>query len=175
MNAELFQYGILEENSDIRAHVSVVNRTIYVFPTKNGINAIKDNDPIVVNAGQEGVIGATATGWLVKPEWIEDIRRIKFYSWVGWELCNREMSTNKKGEFAVACVLELMRIGRFPMWMEEEEDKRKDVQIKGTDITVFIKKRIQVKCDYDAGEKPLGTGYLFLQKSERNPLKRHGA
>lgn len=53
-----------------------------------------------------------------------------------------------------------------------EESGDKSVQIAGTDIVVCCKKRIQVKCDSRCGERPLGTGNLFLQRAERNPLRR---
>lgn len=64
-----------------------------------------------------------------------------------------------------------MKIGRFPFWIDAKEDERQGVQIKGTDVVVFCNQRIQVKCDYKAGPKPEGTGNVFLQKSESNPLK----
>lgn len=169
MTADLFPHGIFEENSDVRAHVSVLEQIIYVFPTRNGINAIKVHDPILVSAGQPGVVGATATGWLVRPDWIEDIRKVKFQSWERWGEFDEGLSTNKKGRLAVECVIEIMRRGRYPFWIDATEDQRENIQISGTDILVFCKKRIQVKCDYPVGR----TGNLFLQKSERNPLKRH--
>ncbi len=37
LDADLFEYGIHTEGSDVRAHVSVLNKTIYVFPTRNGV------------------------------------------------------------------------------------------------------------------------------------------
>ena len=170
LNGELFPYGIFEEQSDIRAHVSVVNRTVYVFPTRNGIEAIRREKPPLRSAGQEGIEGATAEGWLVKLNTISDIRRVKFYSWDGWKEFNEKLSTGKKGKLAVRCVIEIMRRGRFPFWLNATEDQRENIQVSGTDLLVFCKKRIQVKCDYRAGDRPDGTGNLFLQKSERNPL-----
>jgi hypothetical protein len=169
MTPELFPHGIFEENSDVRAHVSVLEKIIYVFPTRNGINAIKVHDPVLKSAGQPGVDGPTATGWLVRPDWIEDIRKVKFLSWERWGEFNEDLPTNKKGKLAVECVIEIMRRGRFPFWIDATEDQRENIQISGTDILVFCKKRVQVKCDYPIGK----TGNLFLQKAERNPLKRH--
>lgn len=163
----LFEYGIYTESSDIRAHVSGVNKTLYVFPTHNGIEAIQKYTPPLVDAGQPGVIGRTASGWLVNLEWIKDIRTIKFFSWSGWNLYVPQMSTTEKGKLAVRCVVEVMKLGRFPFWLDASEDERQNVQIAGTDIVVFCKKKVQVKCDWRAGE----TGNLFLQKAERNPLR----
>jgi hypothetical protein len=73
---------------------------------------------------------------------------------------------------AVLCVIAAMKRGRFPFWLDAAEDKRENVQIQGTDIVVFCRKKVQVKCDYAAGDKPNGTGNLFLQRAERNPLRR---
>ena len=164
--AELFEYGIQTEKSDVRAHVSVVNKTIYIFPTKNGLEAIERNKPPMADAGQPGVVGRTATGWLVKLEWIEDLRQLRFHSWRGWELFRPSMSTTEKGQLAIQCVVEVMRLGRFPFWLDASEDERENVQISGTDILVFCRKKVQVKCDWRAGE----TGNVFLQRAERNPL-----
>ena len=166
---ELFPHGIFEENSDVRAHVSPHEKIIYVFKTRNGISAIKAHNPRLRPAFQPGVEGPTATGWLVRPEWIEDIRKLHFTYWPRWGEFNEALPTSKKGRLAVECVIEAMRKGRFPFWMDATEDQRENIQISGTDIFVFCKKRVQVKCDYPAGK----TGNLYLQKTEHNPLKRH--
>lgn len=169
----LFEHGIHTEDSDVRAHVSVVNQTIYVFPTRSGLEAIERYRPPVRPAFQQGVEGPTAEGWIVKVEWIADLRRLQFKSWDGWSRFNPNASTSQKGALAVECVVETMRLGRFPFWVNATEDQRQDVQIKGTDLLIFCRKRVQVKCDYASGDKPLGTGNLYLQNAERNPLRRH--
>ena len=167
---ELFEYGIQTEASDIRAHVSIVNKTIYVFQTRNGIKSIEKFKPEIRPAYQPGVIGKTAEGWLVKVEWIDDLRRLKFDSW-DWNGYHDKMSTTNKGAWAVSCVLKSMRLGKFPFWVDTTESDRENVQMKGTDILVFCRKKVQVKCDAKCGDLPLGTGNLFLQRSERNPFK----
>ena len=168
----LFEYGIHTEDSDIRAHVSPVNRTIYVFPTQNGVEAVFRRPREERYAGQAGVVGCTAVGWLVPVEEIADLRRLKFTTWEGWTQFRRELTTSRKGQLAVSCVCAAMQRGRFPFWVDATEDDRRNVQIVGTDILVFCRKKVQVKCDYEAGDKPLGTGNLFFQRAERNPLKR---
>lgn len=168
----LFEYGIQTESSDIRAHVSVVNRTIYVFQTKEGIAAIERDAPPLRGASQPGVAGRTAEGWVVKVDSIADLRRVRFQSWPRWQDFREDLSTDAKGALAVQVVIEAMKRGRFPIWFHALEDDRQYVQVKGTDILVFCRKRVQVKCDYKSGDAPLGTGNLFLQKAERNPLKR---
>ena len=156
----------------MRAHVSVVNRTIYVFQTHLGIEAIERTNPTLRTATQPGVNGPTAEGWLVDVNAIKDLRRLKFASWERWDEYRERASTSEKGALAVECVRTAMKRGRFPFWLDATEDDRENVQIKGTDILIFCRKRVQVKCDYRCGDKPLGTGNLFLQKAERNPFKR---
>lgn len=168
---DLFEYGIYTEVSDIRAHVSVANRLIYVFPTRNGIRAIENFKPPIKPAYQKGVNGKTAEGWLVKVEWIDDLRRLRFDSWT-WEEYRTDMDTSEKGRWAVNCVLAAMRLGRFPFWVDAQESDRDNVQKQGTDILVFCRKRVQVKCDAKSGDLPLGTGNIFLQRAEKNPLKK---
>jgi len=167
----LFEYGIQTEKSDIRAHVSVVNRTVYIFRTSLALQAIKEFKPVIKPAKQPGVEGVTAEGWLMEVEKIPDLRRARYHSWPHWDEFNERLSTSAKGALAVRCVLDCMRHGRFPFWVNASEDDRENVQLKGTDILVFCRKRIQVKCDWKCGDKPLGTGNVYLQRAERNPLK----
>jgi len=172
LDPELFEYGIHTEASDIRAHVSVVNQVIYVFPTRAGIDAIERTHPPLRPAYQPDVVGPTAEGWVVDVNAIADLRRVRFQSWEGWTQFRPNLSTSRKGRLAVLAVIGAMKRGRFPFWLDTEEDERQHVQQLGTDILVFCRKRVQVKCDYHGGDKPAGTGNLFLQRAERNPLKR---
>jgi len=164
----LYNYGIQTEDSDIRAHVSVSNKTVYVFPTIEGKRAIQKYKPRSVNGFQPGIKSATSKGWLVKPSQIKQIRALQFYSWKLWDLFSESLTTSQKGELAVQCVEDLLTLGRFPLWIIARESDDKTIQIKGTDIVVCCNKKIQVKCDYRVGE----TGNLFLQEAERNPFKR---
>ena len=166
---ELYEYGIQTEHSDIRAHVSPLDKTVYVFKTKAGLDAIEEHKPPLKPAWQLGVTGKTADGWPVKIGWIRDVRHCRFESWPRWSECNESLPPGKKGSLAVACVLEMMKLGRFPLWINASEDDNKDIQIQGTDILVFCHQRIQVKCDFPSAR----TGNLYLQHAERNPLGIH--
>ena len=172
LDAGLFEYGIHTEASDIRAHVSVVNRTVYVFQTRHGVEAIERVRPPLRTASQPGVVGPTAEGWVIGVDEIPDLRRVKFVSWPEWPEFSERLTTTAKGALAVRCVIAAMKLGRFPFWLDASEDERENVQILGTDILVFCRKKVQVKCDYRSGDRPLGTGNLFLQRAERNPLRR---
>lgn len=167
----MVEYGIHTEESDIRAHVSVVNKTIYAFPTSAAVEAIKAGKWPLRLACQPGVKGPTGEGWCVDVDAIADLRRVKFLSWLGWTQFRADLPTSRKGRLAVLCVIGAMKRGRFPFWIDAEEDERENIQLLGTDILVFCRKKIQVKCDYNAGDRPAGTGNLFLQRAERNPLK----
>lgn len=174
-NVELFNYGIHTEKSDVRAHVSFAAKKVFVFKTLKGLEAIQKHSLKVAEAFQPGVNGSTAAGYLCPPDLIDDIRRIRLapYRFTGWKF---DATTSDKGKWAVEIVVELAKAGRFPIWVSVRDDERESIQIKGTDIVVFARQHIQVKCDWRAGDKTkdgtMCSGYLFLQIAERNPLKR---
>jgi hypothetical protein len=165
----LYKYGIFEEKSDIRAHVS--ERRIYVFKT----NIVKTllNNPLkkfkLVPAYQPNYDKPTAYGYLVPPVEIEDLIELNFKSWQGWNLFSANWNTARKGKWAVSCIVDLLKIGRFPLWVEVEQTEDVKLDIEGTDILICFNKKIQVKCDYPATK----SGNLFLQTHEINPLKLH--
>jgi hypothetical protein len=167
----LAEYGIQTDQSDIRAHVSVVNRCVFVFPTKAGLEAVEKNNAKLVFAGQEGVSGKTSSGWLVKPEWIRGLRAVRDDSFE-WHLFSQNMSTSRKGEIAVDAVRHLMAKGDFPVTLNGIPISDKQMQISGTDLLICPELKVQVKCDYRAGPPP-GTGNLYLQKAECNPRKMY--
>lgn len=163
----LTKYGIFEENSDIRAHVS--KGIIFVFKTCEVINAIKLNNCEKKYAFQSNYDNPTALGYIVKQDLIKDIRKLNFVSWDGWELFNPDWRTTDKGKWAISCVTELIKNGRFPFWLDVEQTKDVKIDINGTDIIVAMNQKIQVKCDYPAKE----TGNLYIQTHEKNPFKFH--
>lgn len=174
---KLYDHGIETEDSDIRAHVSVVNKAVYVFRTIDAIEAIKDERYIKkAPATQQGVDGlVTAMGYVmpINKIWGEGVRKVEFESPGWYKFTNKDkMDVSKKGRLAVACVRGAMRRGIFPFWLDAEDSKDRHVQIAGTDLIVTSNHRIQVKCDWDCGEKPNGTGNVYLQYAEANPLKK---
>jgi len=176
-NTALVQYGIQNERSDIRAHVSVVHRCIYVFQTQDGIALLEKHREGLKKrpAYQQGVEGPTATGYLMPYYFILPyIRVITLPAHWGWDAFSRELDTTEKGDRAVRCVQWSIENGHFPLWINNtKEAESKEIQIQGVDIIVHCHKRIQVKCDYSAGPKPGGTGNLFFQVEECNPLGKH--
>ena len=170
MIAPLIKSGIQTENSDIRAHVSVVGKCVYVFQTKNGVKAARMSRSIK-EGGQPGYRGRTFRGVTVPWRSVEGIKRITHNNWSEWGRFSPSLDTSQKGKLAVEFVQCVLKGGAFPFWITAEEDNRREIQISGTDLIVDSKIRIQVKCDYEAGEG--GTGNLFLQTAECNPFKKY--
>lgn len=174
MNVEgipLFEYGIFQEDSTIRAHVGVTARTVFVFRTHLMRDLIKNKNYLLRPAGQNGVTGITAEGWLVPIDDIPDLREIRWRTFPWWEAISDQDSLQIKGQKAVQVVLEILRQGLFPFWIDTKESFSSQVQIHGTDILIIGNHKIQVKCDFKAGRKPFGTGNLYIQKAELNPFK----
>jgi hypothetical protein len=168
----LINHGIQIEKSHIRAHVGVAVRKVYVFRTLAALSALNSKTYPMRSAFQSGVKGETARGYLVPPEDIPDIRELSLKLWVPfWLKFNPHGTTTEKGAVAVEIVRELMKRGRFPIWIGADETSDKDIQIEGTDIILWCHQRVQVKCDWNAGN-PDVSGCLFLQTAECNPLRR---
>jgi hypothetical protein len=172
MNTELVGYGIFEEQSDIRAHVSPQTKSVYVFKTAVILSLIQKNKYRNAPAYQPGFSYATANGLLVPVEDVPDIRCIKWHSFHWWEEFSETDTTTEKGKKAVWVVRQIMKHGRFPLWFDGEEVSDIKIDIEGTDVIVYGKWRIQVKCDWKAGTKKMGgSGNLFIQTHEINPGK----
>ncbi len=150
-----------------------MNREIYVFETRSAIYSIAKKFYTRESlAYQDGVDGETARGYVMPWDRIPGIRRVQLEEKWGWETFADTLSTSEKGERAAACVMWALRSGRFPIWVRGEEETSREGQMAGADVIVCCNKKIQVKCDYRCGVNPNGTGNLFLQTAERNPLGR---
>lgn len=165
METKLFEYGIHEEKSDIRAHVT--NREVIIFKTSECRIALSKGGYRKALAYQPNCKHPTAYGVLVPPDQINDVRKLKFISWSRWDEFDDRWDTTTKGKWAVDCVIELIRLGRFPFWLDVEQTKNIKIDIEGTDILLAMNQRIQVKCDYPCAK----TGNLYIQTHECNPLK----
>jgi len=174
----VINYGIHNEQSDLRVHVCPQARSIYVYPTASGIAAIDPNIHQKVKGYQDGIDYPTAEGFLVPPMGIAQCILLQVRPSV-WDTLSFSTAdtTTVKGVKAVRLVVGMLKAGLFPLPGLPEENIDRLIQINGTDITVEIMQRIvriQVKCDYPGGEKRFGgTGRLFLQIAEINPLGRH--
>lgn len=176
----LYDYGIQNEQSDIRAHVCPAVHRVYVFSTAEGCRAVESGRWIKRPAFQAGVKSATAEGYCIPPFAIKGCVAVEVWA-EAWQRMNFQDADSLpvKGRKAVYMVSEMIRHGLFPLpcligRLNANPEKR--LQIAGDDIIVNLKDscvRIQVKCDYRGGDKTLGgTGNLYLQVAECNPLKR---
>lgn len=167
--AELYDYGIQNEASDIRAHVCVRVRRCYAYPTKKGLEVMASYP--IAYASQFGADGPTGKGHKVPWDAIPLLLACDLDN--EWLLgFTKNLPHDEKGLRAQSIARRLMKLGRFPLWCNGEIVTDFKAQMEGEDITAAGKWRIQVKCDFDGGERHLGgTGNLFLQIAERNPFK----
>ena len=170
---DLIEYGIHNEESDFRAHVSLATGKVYVFPTGSGRAAIRTGRYTTKEAYQRGYDFPTGLGYLVPPLDIEGCQEVAIPAdLLEGANCRRDESTSSKGHKAMVIVHNMLIRGLIPIALRPALITRKDLQIKGEDITVRGQATIQVKCDYSAGRQELGgTGYLFLQIADRTPAR----
>mgnify|MGYP001008616200 CR=1 FL=1 len=166
----MINYGIQNEECDLRAHVSVCNATVYLFTPEAARNAINEHPEVRArNAYQSGVNFATANGYPMPLKYISGLRSMKIPQYIFENACFLQSdNTSMKGNKAVYVVKEMLKLNLIPFIFSIEEVKDRTMQIQGTDILVSAKYRIQIKCDWRIGE----TGNIYLQTQERNPLKR---
>jgi len=171
---ELVEFGIQNEGSDLRAHVCVLARKVYVYPTIYGVEAINTGRYIPRTATQPGVSIQTAKGYAVPWRDIRQCLPISADNVIEAMNFDERDSTSAKGEKAAQVVERLLRKGWFPLPAQPQMAKSLSLQRSGVDIIISGNWRIQVKCDYRGGEpKPPCTGNLFLQTHELNPLKAY--
>lgn len=169
-NTQLVEYGIRQEKSDIRAHVSVDTNSVYVYGTSEGIEAINTGEHRKAPAYTGSMI--TAEGYLVPPDAIKGCKRIPIPP--GLMSFNKTDSTSAKGDKAVRVVMQMIKDRLIPIALDVSDITDEMMQIEGTDIIVQATARVQVKCDWRAGHRELGgTGNLFIQIAECNPLRSH--
>src|SRR3972149_1467611 len=141
----LVVYGIEQEKSDLRVHVSVMGRCVYIYPTQNAIERIKAYKYPKGSAFTNGQ--KTGLGYLVPPHDIPGVRTIDVPDEILAQInFDPRDNTSMKGNKAVSEIVE-----------------EKDMQISGWDITVKLNFRIQVKCDWKCGLGDGCTGNLFIQ------------
>lgn len=171
----LYQYGINEEQSDIRAHVSLPGRRITVYRTADMVALIASKTYREVSATQPGVSRETARGLLVPLNDImpQCVLHSEAFPWDRYDHCAMDLA--QRGDMAVVVVRASILANKFPLWVCGHVNGDKELDIEGTDLIVIARRRIQVK--YDARAYPSsngGSGNLFVQTHECNPLRIHG-
>ena len=169
-NTQLVEYGIRQEKSDIRAHVSVATKSVYVYGTSDGVAAINTGMYRKAPAYTGSIV--TAEGYLVPPDAISGCKRIPIPS--DLMSFNTTDSTSVKGDKAMRVVMQMLKDRLIPIALDVSDITDEMMQLEGTDIIVQATARVQVKCDWRAGPRELGgTGNLFVQVAECNPLNSH--
>tara|TARA_Y100000310_G_scaffold18333_1_gene18035 strand:- start:1790 stop:2302 length:513 start_codon:yes stop_codon:yes gene_type:complete len=168
----LAEYGIQNEESHLRVHVCFCVGKVYVFPTKKAAEDCLSGRFPIAPAKTGDVV--TAKGWLAP---VMDIRECRGIPIPGDVLRNEEppdgASHSERGNKAVAVVMAMLKREMLPLKVDHEEIHGRRMQIKGTDIKVNMNIHLQVKCDKGGGEKPRGSGNLYLQSHESNPNGSH--
>ena len=113
--SELVDYGIQTEDSDIRAHVSVVAGKVYVFPTKLAVALVKSGKYPERKAWQPGIPYPTAKGYIIPWRDIPNIVPVAASKFIREQNFGSEDSTTLKGEKASNVVEGLVRLGWFPL------------------------------------------------------------
>lgn len=175
-NQVLVPYGIEQEQSDMRAHVSVIGQCVYVYPTEEAIKTIQEGTFRKGQAKQivDGREVVTGEGWLIPPKMIARCRCVDIPAlWLDQIKLKKHENETARGYKAVRIVTLLLRNGWFPIFVDPKVVEGLDMQISGTDILVRGNIRIQVKCDFNAGDRKGCTGNLFIQTAECNPHQKH--
>jgi hypothetical protein len=168
---DLVAYGIQDEKADLRAHVCVVARCVYTYPTFRAREQITKRKYLLKPAYQNGI--KTAEGYLVPPDDIPGCRpsRLSDLYWDTYCI-TEDMDTREKGERAAQLVADALRAGRIAFPLYPRVVREYDLQLIGFDIVANANISIQVKCDFKGGHRHLGgTGNLYIQVAEANPHK----
>jgi len=183
-NDQLVEYGIQDEKVDVRFHVSVVNKCVYIFEPHYARERIDRGDlkaipiPRWIDYGSKEQPDlrrvVTAIGYAVP---LLDIphRAIPIPEDIFKEANFFEGSsdTSVKGKKAHKVVEQMLSRNLLSYVITVEGVTDIEKQIKGQDIVIKHAETAQVKCDWKAGPGPLGTGNLFIQTAECNPLGEH--
>ena len=155
---------------DYRIHVCFGEGMAYYYKTMEAIQVIRDGDYRLVDGYESGVNYATSKGYLVPPADIGGCKHVQIPGeWLRNLNCQENDSPEDKGSKAVRVAHGLIREGKLFLTPVRCQVTSKQEDLDGTDLRVYS--RVQVKCDWPGGVG--GTGYLFIQVAECNPLKRH--
>jgi len=171
-NTKLVNYGIQNEVADLRFHVGVITRMVFIFEPKYVLKLIASCKYSSASAYTGNI--KTANGYLIPPGDIPNLRETR----IPWDIFtdgqfNEKDNTTQKGIKALNVVRKMIRCGIISTILTTVEVNDKDLQIEGTDIMPILAESYQVKCDWKAGPKSLGgSGNLYIQTAECNPLHR---
>lgn len=168
----LVPYGIQSETTDLRIHVCVAARRVYIYDTDAAMRAIATRRYRTAPAYTGET--KTAEGYLVPPDAIPGCRSIAIPAdWLAH--FSEADSTSVKGDKAMRLVERLARDFGIPVRANLRIVTDTSTQISGIDAVIEQpRRRIQVKCDWHGGRREHGgTGHLYIQIAEANLYQRH--
>ena len=170
-NTKLVNYGIQNDYADLRYHVGVVVKKVFVFMPEKARDALSNGEYRKVCVRMGKIV--TATGYLVPYTDISGCRMVdipgELYDGAGFYY---QDSPKVKGEKAERLVRKMIVSGLLSTILTTVSVDDENMQVQDIDLVVLQAREIQVKCDWRAGPTELGgTGYLFLQDAECNPLR----
>ena len=172
MNTQLVKYGIEEGKEDLRFHVGVTTKKVYVFEPKYVLEAIRTGR-YETRFAYTGDI-KTADGYLIPPEDINcRVFNIPEDIFIEMNFDTKD-DTSTKGEKALLVVRKMLSRGLISPILDTLIVDDEQLQRDGVDIIPIFAELYQVKCDWKAGPRSLGgTGNLYIQTHECNPMKRY--
>ena len=163
-NTRLVEYGIRQEKSDIRVHVSIATKRLYIFRTSEAVRLIDTGNYKIREARQGPIV--TAKGYLIPPDDIRGcaVREIP-KDLLADNVFLPDDDEGERGKKAEGLVFDWLMLLGHEVDVETDIDKQRD----GIDLWCNGE-AIQVKCDWRAGSRERGgTGNLFIQVAECNP------
>lgn len=169
----LIPYGIENEESNYRLHVSFGCGKAYIFSTESGRKALrkaKDEPGIIrrFTAKQPGANFITGAGCRISWQVIEGCQEIELPLEMLWAVnCQVTDPPSMKGQKAMAIAWKLHTQGLLSISpMTEVSDQ--NMQIQGIDLVTSSGLKIQVKCDFWGGRNGLA-----IQTHETNLFRRY--
>jgi hypothetical protein len=175
-NYILVPYGIFDDKADMRFHVSVVTRTVFVFEPVNALAAIEARSYPLVFAKTKDETGediVTGQGYLIPPGDINGCRSVPIpfhlFDQIGFD--SQDGST-AKGAKAERLVLWMIDAGFISTVIRKVAVTERELQVSGADV--IMARVLQIKLDWKAGSRQLGgSGHLFIQTAECNPQQQY--
>jgi len=174
-NKQLVHYGIQNwvENCDLMFHVAVVTKRVFRYEPKRAEKAMLSGKFLQVPVKTGNIV--TAKGYIIPPSAIEGCIGIVIPHPIFHRASfNKTDNTTAKGKKAEQVVYEMIRGGYLSLNLSVITVTDVGLQLDGLDLIPRQAENPQVKCDWKAGPRELGgTGNLFIQTDECNPLKLH--
>ncbi len=160
-NTRLVRNGIEQEKADLRFHVSVITRHVFVFEPKYALEAIESHNYKQKPAYTGDLI--TAKGYLVPPRDIKKIRWYRIPDDIFAEAYFKEnASTSIKGKKAEIVVNQMIERGIISTALKVVHVGDKEMQFNGEDLISLRAESLSIKCDWRSGPKRWGGYWLSI-------------